>query len=49
MNVRAVPLEALADAVSPSTTVVAWSAVQSVDGRIADVDAILDATGRSGP
>ena len=48
VNVRAVPLEALADAVSPSTTVVAWSAVQSADGRIADVDAILEATGRVG-
>jgi selenocysteine lyase/cysteine desulfurase len=48
VRVRAVPLEALADAVSTSTTVVAWSAVQSVDGRIADVDAILEATGRVG-
>ena len=48
VNVRAVPLEALADSMSESTTVVAWSAVQSVDGRIADVDAILEATGRVG-
>ena len=43
VTVREVPLEALADAVGPQTTVVAWSAVQSADGRIADTDAILDA------
>ena len=34
--VREVPLEALADSVSPQTTVVAWSAVQSSDGRLAE-------------
>ena len=48
VTIRAVPLEGLADAVSPSTTAVAWSAVQSADGRIADIDAILEATGRVG-
>lgn len=37
---RAVPLEALADAVRPGTALVAVSAVQSADGRIADLDAV---------
>lgn len=48
VRVRTVPLEALADAVEPLTTVVAWGAVQSADGRIADVEAILEAAGRVG-
>ena len=43
VHVREVPLEALADSVGPRTTLVAWSAVQSGDGRIADNDAVLDA------
>ena len=42
------PLEALADAVADGTTVVAWSAVQSSDGRIADIDAVLEAARRVG-
>ena len=46
--VRTVPLEALADSVTPSTTVVAWSAVQSADGRIADTGAVLEAAERVG-
>jgi selenocysteine lyase/cysteine desulfurase len=46
--VREVPLEALADSINPRTTVVAWSAVQSSDGRIADTAAILDAAGDVG-
>jgi selenocysteine lyase/cysteine desulfurase len=46
--VRAVPLEALADSVSSSTTVVAWSAVQSANGFIADHDAVLEAAARVG-
>ena len=48
VTVREVPLEAVADAVGPQTTVVAWSAVQSSDGRIADTAAILDAAGDVG-
>jgi selenocysteine lyase/cysteine desulfurase len=48
VTVREVPLEALAESVTPSTTVVAWSAVQSSDGRIADTASVLDATDRVG-
>jgi selenocysteine lyase/cysteine desulfurase len=43
VTVRTAPIEALGDAVGPSTTVVAWSAVQSADGRVVDNDAVLDA------
>ncbi len=46
--VRPVPLEALADAVTSTTGVVAWSAVQSSDGRIADTGAVVDAAHRVG-
>jgi selenocysteine lyase/cysteine desulfurase len=46
--VREVPLEALADAVTSSTTLVAVSAVQSADGRIADLGALLDACAGTG-
>ena len=46
--VREVPLERLADAVSARTTLVAVSAVQSADGRLADLDALSEATGASG-
>ena len=46
--VREVPLEALAESVRDETTVVAWSAVQSSDGRIADADAVLEAAHRVG-
>jgi selenocysteine lyase/cysteine desulfurase len=46
--VREVPLEALADSVSGSTTVVAFSAVQSADGRVADIAAVIEAAGRVG-
>ena len=46
--VRPVPLEALADAIGPRTGVVAWSAVQSSDGRIADTRAVVDAAHRVG-
>jgi selenocysteine lyase/cysteine desulfurase len=48
VTVREVPLEALADSVAASTTVVAWSAVQSSDGRVADMAAVLDAAERVG-
>ncbi len=46
--VREVPLEALADSVTPQTTVVAWSAVQSSDGRLADTAAVIEAARRVG-
>jgi selenocysteine lyase/cysteine desulfurase len=40
LKLRTAPLEDLADAVRPETALVAVSAVQSADGRIADLDAI---------
>jgi len=43
LNVRQVPLEAVADAVTDQTALVAVSAVQSSDGRVADLDAIAAA------
>lgn len=43
VRVREVPLERLADAVTSATRLVAVSAVQSADGRIADLDAIAAA------
>ncbi|MFI0819961.1 aminotransferase class V-fold PLP-dependent enzyme [Streptomyces sp. NPDC021098] len=43
LTLRSAPLEELADAVRPDTALVAVSAVQSADGRIADLDAIRDA------
>jgi selenocysteine lyase/cysteine desulfurase len=46
--VREVPLEALADHVRPSTSLVAVSAVQSADGRIADLDALHAACAATG-
>ena len=48
VTVREVPLEHLAESVSPRTTLVSVSAVQSADGRLADLDALTaacDATG----
>jgi selenocysteine lyase/cysteine desulfurase len=48
LTVRAVPLESLAHEVRPSTTLVSFSLAQSSDGRVADVDAILAATRRTG-
>lgn len=41
--VREVPLEHLAEAVTASTTLVSVSAVQSADGRLADLDALQKA------
>ncbi|PZS29377.1 MAG: aminotransferase V [Pseudonocardiales bacterium] len=38
--VRAVPLERIAEHVTPGTTLVSVSAVQSADGRLADLDAL---------
>ncbi|MCF3146417.1 aminotransferase class V-fold PLP-dependent enzyme [Streptomyces platensis] len=43
IKLRTVPLEALADAVRPGTALVAFSAVQSLDGRIADMAAVREA------
>jgi selenocysteine lyase/cysteine desulfurase len=43
LDVRAAPLATLADAIDERTDVVAFSAVQSSDGTVADVDAIADA------
>jgi selenocysteine lyase/cysteine desulfurase len=45
---RQVPLEKLADAVRPETALVAVSAVQSLDGRRADLDAIRAAAAQHG-
>lgn len=42
-DVRTIPLERLADAVDGRTDLVAVSAVQSADGRLADLDAICAA------
>ena len=43
LDVRFVPLERIADAVTADTALVAVSAVQSSDGRVADLDAIATA------
>lgn len=43
VEVRQVPLGSLAEAVGPRTDVVAFSLVQSADGRLADADAVLAA------
>jgi selenocysteine lyase/cysteine desulfurase len=48
LDVRLVPLEEVAAAVGPDTSVVAVSAVQSSDGRVADLDAIADAAAGAG-
>jgi selenocysteine lyase/cysteine desulfurase len=40
VQVRTAPLDRLADAVAPSTTLVALSAVQSSNGQVADLDAV---------
>ena len=43
VRVRTVPLEAMADSITPSTDWVALSAVQSSDGSVADLDAVAEA------
>ncbi|MFK0169859.1 aminotransferase class V-fold PLP-dependent enzyme [Streptomyces sp. NPDC090306] len=43
LKLRAVPLEALADSVRPGTALVAVSAAQSADGRVADLAALTAA------
>jgi selenocysteine lyase/cysteine desulfurase len=48
LDVRLVPLQDVADSVGPETDVVAVSAVQSSDGRVADLDAIERAAAASG-
>jgi selenocysteine lyase/cysteine desulfurase len=48
LKVRIVPLERLADSVRPGTALVAVSAAQSADGRIADLPALRDAAGDHG-
>jgi selenocysteine lyase/cysteine desulfurase len=48
LRVQLVPLAGLAEAVSAGTDLVAVSAVQSADGRLADLDAIHDAARAAG-
>jgi selenocysteine lyase/cysteine desulfurase len=48
VTVREVPLEQLADEIGSSTYLVAVSAVQSSDGRVADLDAVATACERTG-
>ncbi|GAA2081584.1 aminotransferase class V-fold PLP-dependent enzyme [Streptomyces albiaxialis] len=48
LKLRTAPLAGLAEAVDSSTALVAVSAVQSADGRIADLAAIREAAGSAG-
>ena len=48
VQVREVPLEQIADAVTPHTTLVSVSAVQSANGRLIDLDALHAATKATG-
>lgn len=48
VTVREVPLEQLAEAVTTSTALVAVSAVQSADGRLADLHALTEACAATG-
>lgn len=48
LKVRFAPLESLAEAVGPGTALVALSAVQSADGRAADLAAVRAATAAHG-
>ena len=48
VRVDTVPLEAVAEAIDGDTAVVAVSAVQSLDGRVADLDAIAAAAAHHG-
>jgi len=48
VRVREVPLDRLADAITPATDLVAVSAVQSADGRLADLDALTAAADTHG-
>ena len=48
VEVETVPLERLAEAVAPHHDLVAFSVVQSADGRLADLDAVTAAAARHG-
>ena len=48
VTVREVPLTALAEEVRESTYLVAVAAVQSADGRLADLDALVESCARTG-
>ncbi|MYQ80196.1 MULTISPECIES: aminotransferase class V-fold PLP-dependent enzyme [unclassified Streptomyces] len=48
LDMRYVPLDGLAEAVRPSTALVAFSSVQSADGRRADLDAVRSAAAAHG-
>jgi selenocysteine lyase/cysteine desulfurase len=48
IRVREVPLDRIADGITPATTLVAVSAVQSADGRVADLDALHAASQATG-
>lgn len=48
LNVRSAPLDGLADAIDSETDVVAFSAVQSADGAVADLDRIAAAAAAHG-
>ncbi|MEV5433040.1 aminotransferase class V-fold PLP-dependent enzyme [Streptomyces sp. NPDC052701] len=48
LKVRAVPLERLAESVRPGTALVAVSAAQSADGRLADLTAVREQARRHG-
>lgn len=48
VRVREVPLDDLADAVTPQTTLVSVSAVQSATGQVADLEALVAACERTG-
>ncbi|NGO42717.1 aminotransferase class V-fold PLP-dependent enzyme [Streptomyces ureilyticus] len=48
LKVRAVPLERIAESVRPGTALVAVSAAQSADGRIADLPALREAAQEHG-
>ncbi|RJK96458.1 aminotransferase class V-fold PLP-dependent enzyme [Vallicoccus soli] len=48
VTVRHVPLEGLADALDERTHLVAFSLVQSACGRVADLEAVLEAAARTG-
>lgn len=45
IEVKEVPFERLADSITERTTLVAVAAVQSADGRLVDLEALVDATG----
>jgi selenocysteine lyase/cysteine desulfurase len=48
LKLRYVPLETLAESVRPGTALVAFSVVQSADGRLADIGAVLAAAAAHG-